>query len=397
MAKDPQPARQKKTRQKLQSRNLAAKQVSANVADREANPVRQDHFQELVENALVGISIIDGGQFIYMNTEQQRIFRRHQELVGLEDLLIYHQDRMKFEQVCAAIHSKKPLKKDVEFRFYPNIEDKQKQELRHVVVRTDLIRHRSKTMMLVNMVDITHSKRMEHLALLRSKMVSLGHISVGIAHEIRSPLTGINLLIEGIRETVAANGSKEEVVNLLDQVSKATTKIAGVVQRVLDYAKPSEPQVKPGNINQSILAAVGLAETVLHKANIRLETQLTQELSPLYLDYNLMEQVFLNLINNAISALEKCDGTRIIEICSSQQGNDIVITVSDSGEGIPEQLREKIFDPFFSTRKSGTGIGLSICQRIVTDHGGMISINTSPYQGAQFTIRLPIEKRQFIR
>jgi signal transduction histidine kinase len=277
------------------------------------------------------------------------------------------------------------------------VEDEQKQELRHVVVRTDLIRRRSKTVVLVNMVDITHSKRMEYLAVLRSKMVSLGHISVGIAHEIRSPLTGIDLLIEGIRETITTDGAKAEIVTLLNQVSKATSKIAGVVQRVLDYAKPSEPQVKPGDINQSILAAIGLAETVLHKANIRLETQLAQGLSPLFLDYHLMEQVFLNLINNAIAALEKCNNTKIIEIYSKQQDNDIVITVSDSGEGIPEHLWEKIFDPFFSTRKSGTGIGLSICQRIVTDHGGTIAISVSPYRGAQFTIRLPIEKRQFIR
>lgn len=387
----------KKPRPKPPSMNRADTAVQTDSPVAKSDAVDQDHFQDMVENALVGISIIDGKRFIYMNREQQRIFSPHRDLICLEDLYVYPQDRMKFEQVCAAIQSKKPLKKDIEFRFYPSLEDEQKQELRHVVVRTDLIRRRSKKVVLVNMVDITHSKRMEYLAVLRSKMISLGHISVGIAHEIRSPLTGIDLLIEGIRETMISDGSKEEIVTLLNQVSKATCKIAGVVQRVLDYAKPSEPQVKPGDINQSILAAIGLAETVLHKANIRLETCLAQNLSPLFLDYHLMEQVFLNLINNAIAALEKSHNTKMIEICSSQQDNDIVITVSDSGDGIPEHLREKIFDPFFSTRKSGTGIGLSICQRIVTDHGGTIAISASPNRGAQFTIRLPIEKRQFIR
>lgn len=363
--------------------------------DRKENSDKQ--IQELTESSLMGISIIRGENFIYMNSEQKRIFSPNENLLRFRDLMIHENDHQRFEQICNAIKQKKPLNTDVEIRFYPGNDAMQRHEFRHVVVRTGMIRYHSEIMTLVNMVDITHSKRMEHLALLRSKMVSLGHISVGIAHEIRSPLTGINFLIQGIRESLESSEPKEEVLDLLDQVEKATDKIETVVKRVLDYAKPSEPQVKLGNINQPILSAVRLCQAAVRNAGITLETRLNEELSDLFIDFHLMEQVFINLINNAVAALNDIEKLKVIDIASRQLENDILITVSDSGKGIPKQMRDKIFDPFFSTRKTGTGIGLSICQRIITDHGGVMTISESTYNGAQFNIRLPIEKRQFTR
>ncbi len=354
-------------------------------------------FQELTENSLMGISIIQDESFIYMNSEQRIIFSPNTELTRFRDLMIHENDDQRFEQICSAIEHKTPLNTDVEIRFYPTDEARQRHEFRHVIVRTGLIQYHSETMTLVNMVDITHSKRMEQLALLRSKMVSLGHISVGIAHEIRSPLTGINFLIQGIRESVECADPKEDILELLGQVEKATDKIETVVKRVLDYAKPSDPQVKLGNVNQPILSAVRLCQAAVRNAGITLDTRLSENLSDLFIDFHLMEQVFLNLIANAVAALNETDQLKAIDIVSRQDDNDILITVSDSGKGIPKQLRDKIFDPFFSTRNTGTGIGLSICQRVITDHGGVMTISTSTYNGAQFNIRLPIEKRLFIR
>ncbi|MBU2510010.1 PAS domain S-box protein [bacterium] len=353
----------------------------------------EKRFQDLVENSLMGISIIRYNDFIYTNPEQKRIFSPNQNLKLFDNLDVHADDRLKFQQVCAAIKMKHPLKSDIEFRFFPDEKSKQKQEPKHIVIRTDLILYRGEPMTLLNMVDITQTKRMEQLALLKSKMTSLGHVSVGIAHEIRSPLTGINLLIEGIRENFKHPDSASDIHELLDQIEKASLKIEAVVKRVLDFSRPSELKVKSDNINNAIQAAIGLSQTVLYKDDIILETDLKTDLPCLYIDNHMIEQLFLNLINNAVTAMKDQTASKIIRICSNRQDNDILVSVSDSGPGIPDDIKEKIFDPFFSTRNQGAGVGLSICQRIITDHGGVISISTSEYHGAQVNIRLPIEKR----
>ena len=109
-------------------------------------------------------------------------------------------------------------------------------------------------------------------------------------------------------------------------------------------------------------------------------------------DPRLIEQVLLNLISNAVQAMGSRDGPRRIEIASSTEEGRIVLRVSDSGPGVPTRLRTKIFDPFFTTRKDGYGIGLSFSHRIVSDHGGSLTVGKSCWGGAEFRIELPIEK-----
>ena len=360
-------------------------------------PLTEPWFRTLVENSPMGIGLLKGKNFIYMNRELQRMFGPETHIDSFDDLLTYPEDLKRHEQICRAIEQNKALQTDVELRFYPNQEARQQNDLQHVVVRTDTLSHRSETVTLLNMTNVTYSKRMEHLALLKSKMESLGRISVGIAHEIRSPLTGIDFLLQGIRDISEQTEAREEIRPLLEQVEKAIEKIETVVKRVLDFANPSEPQIRQGSIHQPLQSSLDLLKPSIRKADIDLQLDLDDKLPDLFIDVHLMEQVFLNLINNAITAVKAVDKKRIIGVNTRQSRNDIIVEVFDSGEGIPEQLYTRIFDPFFTTKKSGTGIGLSICQRIITDHGGTLTIARSAHGGAQINIRLPIEKRQFKR
>ena len=133
------------------------------------------------------------------------------------------------------------------------------------------------------------------------------------------------------------------------------------------------------------------------KKGIKIERLLDQNLPMCYADPQLIEQVILNLITNAANAIETFNGLKIIGVESIAENNTLFIRVSDSGPGIPENNREKVFDPFFTTKDEGSGIGLNIAQRIIADHNGTISLHKSKWGGAEFTIRLPVERRVFPR
>jgi C4-dicarboxylate-specific signal transduction histidine kinase len=162
----------------------------------------------------------------------------------------------------------------------------------------------------------------------------------------------------------------------------------------MDFSKPSIPRLALTNINHSIQEAISLSSATLRKYGIRVETSLRDDLPQCFTDSYLIEQVLLNLIMNAREAMEKTAGEKIIEVTSSVERNSIIIGVADSGPGVPPVLKKKIFDPFFTTKKDSPGIGLSVCYRIVVDHGGSFSVLTSKWGGAEFRVAIPIEKRQ---
>jgi signal transduction histidine kinase len=114
-------------------------------------------------------------------------------------------------------------------------------------------------------------------------------------------------------------------------------------------------------------------------------------------DKNLIEEMILNLLNNAAEAMKNMETGKKIWVASGVEDNDIVIRVSDSGPGVPQAIRDKIFDPYFTTKHEGTGIGLSFCHRISTDHGGSLTVSDSHFGGAEFCIQIPIHSQSSIR
>ncbi len=162
----------------------------------------------------------------------------------------------------------------------------------------------------------------------------------------------------------------------------------------MDFSKPGAPKMILTDINASLEEAIELSAVALRKNTIKIETSLARDLPPCYADPQLIEQMLLNLMNNAAKAIKKTKGSKVIEVKSFYEDNTLFIQVSDSGPGVPVELRDKIFDPFFTTKDDGSGIGLNIAQRIIADHHGSISLNTSRWGGAVFTVKLPIDKRR---
>ena len=241
-------------------------------------------------------------------------------------------------------------------------------------------------------MDMTKPKELEHLLRIQDKMTSLGRIAAGIAHEIRNPLSGINIYLKALEKICKDREEFETEEKILSKIQSASNRIEAVIKRVLDFSKPANLKLTDLDINIPVQNALDFASVTLRKSGVIIETDLTENLPMCTLDNNMIEQVLLNLLINAAEAMKtKEEGHKTIFISTSYiQDEYLCINVEDSGIGIPESLRDKIFDPFYTTKNS-SGIGLSICDRIIKDHYGIFEVHQSDYLGgAKFNIYLPV-------
>ena len=281
---------------------------------------------------------------------------------------------------------------ETDFRFYPKGMSKNGSGMRWVYCRALLTEYRGKEAILVNMIDMTKAKELEHLLTVQDKMASLGRVAAGMAHEIRNPLSGINIYLNTLKKFHHKNGSEEKVKQIIGQIQSASHKIESVIRRVMDFAKPGEPKFALIDLNQPITESINLSAVTMRKSGIVLEKALSGNLPLCDADPTLMEEMVLNLLNNAAGAMKTMEEDKKIILTSSVEGDDIILSVSDSGPGIAPDIQDKIFDPYFTTKSDGTGIGLSICHRIVTDHGGSLTVSDSALGGAEFRIKIPIKR-----
>jgi signal transduction histidine kinase len=228
--------------------------------------------------------------------------------------------------------------------------------------------------------------RFEHLASRMDKMSSLGRMAAGIAHEINNPLAGILLYSSNMRKKVEPGSFLEEGLGI---IIKETQRCRTIIQGLLEFARDREPQKALADINQIVESALGILENEFHIRHVTLEKQLTTDMVALFIDENQIEQVFINLLLNALQAVEPHGRVRVqseLDACQDR----VVVKISDNGCGIDEEDIKKIFDPFFSTKSKGTGLGLSVSYGIVQNHRGEIRVESRPGQGTCFTLFFPI-------
>lgn len=239
---------------------------------------------------------------------------------------------------------------------------------------------------LVIFKDITEQKEIEKLIQQTERLVSLGELMAGVAHEIRNPLAAIRGFVQYLQNNIS-NSEKSEYITI---ILKEVDSINHVIQQLLDFAAPSKNFYSSININHLIEEVLILINTSHRSNNIDIELSLDHQLPTLYLDKELMKQALLNLIINAIQAIPAQGIIQISTKLSSNQKYQL-ICIKDNGEGIPEALLNKIFNPFFTTKLSGTGLGLPIVQKIIASHKGKITIkNNVNSTGVTVEIALPI-------
>lgn len=357
----------------------------------------EQRFKRLVEGALIGIAILQDDRVVYQNPEQKKIFGPLPKNFHVNEYRWIHKDdRDKAARALTGIQAGKAARAEIDFRFYPPSGNGARSEMRWVQCRASRFNYRGKRAALLNIMDITRARELERLVLTKSKLLSLGRIAAGMAHEIRNPLTGINSYLYSLGNLCEGDelegAELSEIRLIIDQIQTASNKIEAVIKRVLDFSRPSHLRKIDMDINNSLTDAIDLSSVTLRKSGIKIEKDLESGLPMCSADPGLIEQVILNLINNAAQALLVYEGDRKIRVSSFRNDGNISVAVSDSGPGVPAELRDVIFDPFYTTRNDGSGIGLSIAQRIVTDHNGAIHVGTSDWGGAEFRVELPFSR-----
>jgi signal transduction histidine kinase len=228
---------------------------------------------------------------------------------------------------------------------------------------------------------------MEKQMMETEKLASLGQLSAGVAHEINNPLGGIKLCFNNLMTTDMDEEKRKQHVRV---INSGFDRIQIIVKSLLDFSKNSSLSVAPASLNGIVEDVLGLAEYTVSKKGIRLVKDLSPRMPQLAVDSNKLEQVFLNLIMNAVQAM---DGGGTLTVRTRCGERTCSLSVSDTGKGIPHDVMPRIYDPFFSTKGvgEGTGLGLTVSKAIVEQHGGEMAVETSE-QGTTFTVSLPAEK-----
>jgi PAS domain S-box-containing protein len=355
----------------------------------------EERFRQLVEHSLTGISIIQDGQIIYQNPEQERLLGALPRPIKFNDTDSIHlEDVDKVQSFYQRVRAGELSFGTVDFRFYPPDEKANRSNKKWVQCQANRIEYQGKDAILLNFMDMTKAKELEHLLAAQDKMASLGRVAAGIAHEIRNPLSGINIYLNTLKKLHHKAGSEEKVDQILKQLQSASIKIESVIRRVMDFARPSEPKLTLIDINEPITDAINLTAVTMRKSGIEIEELLADDLPRSYVDKNLIEETVLNLLNNAAEAMKAMEAGKKIAVASFVEDALMIIRISDSGPGVPDEIKNKIFDPYFTTKHEGTGIGLSFCHRIVTDHGGSLTVSDGELGGAEFRIKIPIHRDQ---
>jgi PAS domain S-box-containing protein len=351
----------------------------------------EGQFRDVVENSLTGIAIVQDERIVYMNPEQQRI-AGPKSLMGnsLPFENVHPEDLERVRDLYAQASRGEISNVDVDFRYFPPDENGDPGSMKWIKTRGCRIMYQGRESTLVNMIDMTRARELENLLSIEDKMASLGRVAAGLAHEIRNPLSGINVYLKMIRKISDSGDGLGKLPEIVEQMQEASARIEGVIRRIMDFSKPCEPKFVLTDLNEPLGDAMELTSTTLRTSGISLEKDLSTKGLSCRIDPHMIVQVILNLITNAAEAMKSSRSDRRINISSYPGKGTAIVTVSDSGPGVPAAVRDRIFDPFFTTKSDSTGIGLSICKRIIADHKGSLSVTESPWGGARFVIEIPL-------
>lgn len=236
--------------------------------------------------------------------------------------------------------------------------------------------------------DITKDINLQRLMMHQEKLASIGRLAAGVAHEINNPMTTILTSAMLIQEDMEPGDSNyEELQTIVDE----TKRCSRIVKSLLDFARHSKPSITENSINAIVREGISLIKKQAKFNDISIEEILAGDMPAVYVDKDQIEQVVINLLQNAIEATPPGGRVTITTRNGSKKGT-IEIMVRDTGKGIPKEDQRKIFEPFYTTKESGTGLGMAITVGHIHQHGGIINIESSPGHGSTFIVRLPIRK-----
>jgi two-component system sensor histidine kinase HydH len=215
------------------------------------------------------------------------------------------------------------------------------------------------------------------------RFAAIGEAAAYVSHEIKNPL----MVIGGLARQVENKEGEPSLKEKLHIIQSEVQRLENFLGDLRDFTRPATPVMQKMNINEVIHDVDVLMQEEAKNRDINLVEQLDPHLPPLQADPNQMKQVLLNLVKNAFEAMDS--GGQIV-LASGAEDNQVWFSVKDTGGGMPPDVLEKIFNPFFTTKKKGTGLGLAVIHKIVADHHGSVSVQSLPDQGTTFQVKLPV-------
>ena len=217
------------------------------------------------------------------------------------------------------------------------------------------------------------------------RLSAVGQLAASLAHEIRNPLGSI----EGAIDIAERTSSEERRREFLGIIRKETRRLNGLLTNLLDFARPRIPHMRRSPIESIVKSVVDLTSPKAQQRGIRLESEIAHDLPLVECDAEQITQALLNITLNALQVTPSGDA---VSLSVQQQDDMVLMRVRDAGGGIDEANLERIFDPFYTTKEGGTGLGLPISQQILTQHQGQITVERNPDKGMTFTLSLPIRR-----
>ncbi|MFZ3171095.1 MAG: ATP-binding protein [Carboxydocellales bacterium] len=239
------------------------------------------------------------------------------------------------------------------------------------------------------MAEVVEQKLVLEEQLERShRLAALGRLVAGVAHEIRNPLGIIKATVQVMQDEFSQQPPMQEYLAVLNEQVERQNKI---IRELLDYAKPVPPIFQSANINEVLNSVLGFSKAYFQQHRVSLALQTSPQLPLVNVDIEKFKQVFLNLIFNAV---ESMPASGELAIQSTYQDNQVIISFTDNGRGIPAGDLPNLFEPFFSTKNTGTGLGLAMIHKVVEMHRGEIEVSSKLGEGTVFQIKLPVEQRE---
>jgi len=233
--------------------------------------------------------------------------------------------------------------------------------------------------------DITERMEAERRIRESERLANVGKLTTSLAHEIRNPLSSVKMNIQIITKNTDFRGNDKRRMEIIIQ---ELSRLERILDEMLDFAKPIKLNLITTSINQIIDSCLDVLDVKFKEKAIRIKKRYTTTLPLIPMDYERMEQAIINILINSIEALSK-KGVLEIDTKLTSQGRNIKVIISDNGSGIPQENIPYIFDPFFSMKKKGTGLGLTNAKRIIEAHRGSVDVKLRKPNGVVFTITLP--------
>jgi len=243
--------------------------------------------------------------------------------------------------------------------------------------------------------EIAQRERAEAAKLQAERLATAGTMAAEVAHEVRNPLGSITLNLDLIRKEIdklaeSSSRSPEEGRVLINEMREEVHRIQHVIEEYLQFARLPKAQRRPLELNQFLDQKLAFLQAAFDEARVDLRTEFDVSLGGVNVDADQLWQAMLNLIRNGLEAMANGG---VMVVSTRRDGDQVLLRVTDSGTGMSEKQVRQVFKPFLSTKAKGTGLGLTLAQQIVTEHGGHIECSSVVGMGSTFTIYLPLEER----